>query len=185
MRASTDRPGSETHLPSKMTLRERVEQQPGFWLLSAILVGFMSGIGAYEAIVRIAQLQVISKAELEGLKRSAPGDSARQSAAWSGSWETDTDTYKNLRIRFIGSNGELVGTYRAPGQNSQLPTGRVEGRLKGNSLVGRWLELLSDREVGGEFSFVLLDDGRSFLGTYTRDWEGNRVKHVWTGKKIE
>ena len=168
-----------------MTLREKVEQHPGYWLLSALLVGFVAGIGVYEAIVRIAQLQVISKAEVEGLKRSALGDSARQLAAWSGSWETDTDTYKNLRIRFTGSNGDLVGTYRAPGQTSQLPTGRIEGKLKGNSLVGRWLERLSEREVGGELSFVLLDDVRSFLGSYTRDWEGNRAKHVWTGKKIE
>lgn len=171
--------------PKTMTLLERAQQRPIFCLLLLLLWGFLAGFGTCRAIISIAQLQVIGKAELENLRRVFHAGSVAQLAAWSGSWETDTDTYKNLRIRFTESNGELTGHYRVPGQSSQLPAGHVEGRLKGNVLVGRWLERVGDRDLGGEVSFVLFDDGRSFLGAYTREWEGSRVKHVWTGRKIE
>lgn len=169
-----------------MTFRERVEEKPTFWLLSMLLAGFIAGTGTYEAIIRIAQLEVISKAELEKLRRAAKSDAdLRPLVAWSGSWETDTETYKNLRIRFTESKGEVTGAYRVPGQTSQLAEGRIEGSVNGNALVGRWMERVGNRNIGGEVHFVLLDDGRSFLGAYTREWEGSRGKHVWSGRRIE
>jgi hypothetical protein len=166
-----------------MTIRERVEQQPTFWLLSALLAGFMAGIATNEAIVRIAQLQVISKEEFNRLSQSSVAP--KSTAVWTGNWETDTATYKNLRIHFTQSNGDVAATYRIPGQSSQVPLGRIDGRVRGNSLVGRWLEQLPDGDIGGEVNIVQTHDGQSFVGAYTRDREHGRSKHAWTGRRID
>jgi len=124
----------------------------------------------------------IQKYSTASLKES---NDTKSYSSWAGSWETDTETYKYLRIEFNQSNGEVKGTYRIPSQISGLPAGRIEGKTTNNVLIGRWTENLADRDIAGEVVFVLFDGGRAFLGAYTRDREGNREKHVWSGKKIE
>jgi len=164
-----------------------LKKRPMLWFLSILFAGFLAGIGTYESILRIAQLEVVSKTKLAELK-SAAGDSRgaiRRVAVWIGSWETDTDTYENLRVRFMQTTSDVTGTYRVPSQTSLVEEGQIEGRISGNALVGQWIERRNGRDLRGEILFVLLDDGRSFVGTYTREREGNRERHVWTGRKIE
>ena len=44
-----------------MSLKERVEQNVVVWFLGAIVTGFLAGIGTYEAVLRIAKLEVMSQ----------------------------------------------------------------------------------------------------------------------------
>lgn len=55
-----------------MNLRERIENNLTVWLLSTLTVGFLAGIGAYKAILEIAQLEVIPKVKLEQLQQASP-----------------------------------------------------------------------------------------------------------------
>lgn len=48
-----------------MNLRTRIEQNPTIVFLSALLVGFASGIGAYKGILEIAKLNPVSSAEVK------------------------------------------------------------------------------------------------------------------------
>lgn len=165
-----------------MTFRERVEESPVFWLLSALFAGFLAGLGTYESILRIAHLEVISKAEAANLRKTAEPRGGGLTA-WKGFWKTDTETYKNLRIHFTESSEGLVGTYRVPRQTSGISDGRIEARVNGVTLVGTWVERQGNKDISGEIHFVLFDEGKSFLGSYTREWEGAYESHVWTGRK--
>jgi hypothetical protein len=54
-----------------MNLRDRIENNLTVWLLSTLTVGFLAGIGAYKAILEIAQLDVIAKVKLEQLQQAS------------------------------------------------------------------------------------------------------------------
>jgi hypothetical protein len=54
-----------------MNLREQIENNLTVWLLSTLLAGFLAGIGAYKAIIEIAQLEVVSRQELHELRAEA------------------------------------------------------------------------------------------------------------------
>ena len=127
---------------------------------------------------------MISKVQVGNLKQR-PEDTAGGLAAWKGLWQTDTETYKNLRIHFEESSGELVGTYRVPRQASGISEGRIKGTVSGYALVGTWVERQGTRDISGEIHFVLFDGGKAFLGEYTREWEGSYEKHLWAGRKID
>ena len=42
-----------------MGLKERIENNLVIWFLGALLTGFLSGVGTYEAVLRIAHLDVV------------------------------------------------------------------------------------------------------------------------------
>ena len=44
-----------------MTLKERIENNLAIWFLGAIVTGFLAGVGAYQGILSIAQLEVVQK----------------------------------------------------------------------------------------------------------------------------
>jgi hypothetical protein len=44
-----------------MGLKEKIENHPLVWFLSALLAGFLAGIATYKAILEIAQLEVVPK----------------------------------------------------------------------------------------------------------------------------
>ena len=54
-----------------MKLKERVENNPVVWLLSALFVGFTSGIATYQGILAIANLQVVSTEKYDSLVEKA------------------------------------------------------------------------------------------------------------------
>ena len=47
-----------------MTLKDLVENNPVMFSLSLLLVGFLSGISAYSAILRIAHLETVASSHL-------------------------------------------------------------------------------------------------------------------------
>jgi chromosome segregation ATPase len=53
-----------------MGLKEKIESNAVIFFLGTLLIGFLSGIGAYKAIIEIAKLEVISKTEINKLKDS-------------------------------------------------------------------------------------------------------------------
>lgn len=57
------RGGSESEMDkgrrNDMTFKERVEGSPVFYLLTALLTGFLGGLATYEAILRIARLDTV------------------------------------------------------------------------------------------------------------------------------
>lgn len=52
-----------------MNLREKVENNLTIWLLSALLAGFLAGVGTYESVLKIAQLEVIPKGQVDALRK--------------------------------------------------------------------------------------------------------------------
>jgi hypothetical protein len=54
-----------------MTIRESVEGNVVVWLLGTLITGFTAGLGVYEGVLRIAQLEVVSRGTVEGLRADA------------------------------------------------------------------------------------------------------------------
>ncbi|MEE9401739.1 MAG: hypothetical protein V3V47_00935 [Desulfobacteria bacterium] len=107
------------------------------------------------------------------------------SYSWVGLWDTDTATYKNLRIQFLQKDDFVYGSYSNSLNAPQEITGRIEAEVEGYSLVGKWEENREGKRLYGYIHFVLLPDGDSFLGSYTRSWEGHKRRYVWSGRRIE
>ena len=53
-----------------MNIKEWMLKQPTLYILGTLLIGFCAGIGTYEAILRIAKLEVVSKAESDKLREN-------------------------------------------------------------------------------------------------------------------
>lgn len=88
-----------------------------------------------------------------------------QPADWSGEW----DTYwrgSSAVLTLEQEGGSVRGTYEPGG-------GRIEGRLDGRRLMGRWHQ----RGNSGAFVFALSKDGQSFTGRYESGeyWNGSRA----------
>ncbi len=92
---------------------------------------------------------------------------------WIGTWDTNTDTYKNLRVIFHEEDGRIIGFYNHPSSNRVLIDGKIEAKVDGYSIIGKWTEMYEGKRLDGLIHFVLLPDKKSFLGSYTRNWEGN------------
>ena len=54
-----------------MGLRQKIEDNLAIWLFSALVTGFLAGVGAYQAVLQMAQLEVVSRAKLEALQAAA------------------------------------------------------------------------------------------------------------------
>ena len=52
-----------------MTLRERVENNAAVFFLATLVIGFLAGLGTYEAILRMADLAPTSRAEIARMRR--------------------------------------------------------------------------------------------------------------------
>lgn len=84
---------------------------------------------------------------------------------WSGQWRTYWREGQALMI--LSQEGDQVkGTYEPQG-------GRIEGRVEGRLLRGRWFV---DRATGG-ILFALSSDGTTFTGRYDNGeyWNGSRI----------
>jgi len=104
---------------------------------------------------------------------------------WAGTWDTNTATYKNLRLLLFQHNNRVTGSYKQPSQGKQEIKGRIEGKIEGYSMLGKWFESPNGKTIDGLIHFVMLPDGESFLGSYTRSWEKHAQRHVWDGHRIE
>ncbi len=46
-----------------MTIKERVDASPIYWLSASLLAGFLAGLGTFKGIVEIAQLQIVPRSQ--------------------------------------------------------------------------------------------------------------------------
>ena len=51
------------------TIKEKIESSPVIWMLGILLIGFLSGVGTYDAALRIMNLETISKDRLKVLEQ--------------------------------------------------------------------------------------------------------------------
>lgn len=56
-----------------MGIKENVENHPGVWFFSVLLSGFVLGVGAYQGVLKIGKLEVVSGSKLEQLRATAAG----------------------------------------------------------------------------------------------------------------
>lgn len=120
--------------------------------------------------------------ELETLKKSVIKGS---NINWEGTWETETPVFKNVRISFIQSGNKVEGKYKFISKDNREFLGYIEAEVTDNVLVGSWNEFNGKSKIWGLVYFVISQDGHSFLGKYTRNWEGNQSNHVWSGKRVK
>lgn len=118
-----------------MKLRERIENHAGVVFLGAILLGFLAGVGTYDAVVRMARLEMVSQGRLDTLE--AELTTARQQVAqWRRQKETsgqeDRWPVKEVSRSLDGQNGHLVDI-RTSGPdaiaNPPPPEERVDHRM--------------------------------------------------------
>jgi len=104
---------------------------------------------------------------------------------WEGTWDTNTETYKNLRLSLFQNDKSVAGSYNHPSHGKTEIKGRIEGNVEGYSMHGKWFESRDGDTIEGFIHFIMLPNGESFLGSYTRSWEKNAQLHVWAGHRIE
>ncbi len=46
-----------------MNLKEKIENNLTIWILGVLLTGFLAGLGTYKGILKIANLEVVSKSK--------------------------------------------------------------------------------------------------------------------------
>lgn len=97
-------------------------------------------------------------------------------SSWTGEWDTNDNGYK----MFLQQTGDRVtGTY-------PYDEGRIEGRVVGNKLVGRWSEAptYKPNRDAGDVEFTMSADGRSFTGKWRYGSEEPwRDGNPWNGKR--
>lgn len=97
-----------------------------------------------------------------------PNAATAQTSDWTGEWETFWRGGSAV-LTLRQSEGRVVGDYEPGG-------GRIEGRVKGKTLQGRW----SQRGNSGKFVFALSAGGETFTGRYESGeyWNGRRPRAV-------
>lgn len=107
MCAAVALPQEEVH--SVMNIRERIENNLVIVFLATLLTGFLAGIGAYEAILNIAHLKVISEAQYAQCQgRSALPPGAPSPGGPSTIYaDTEADTHVH-NIRFLDLTASSV-----------------------------------------------------------------------------
>jgi hypothetical protein len=95
------------------------------------------------------------------------------SCSWTGNWNT---YFGNMTLTQSGNN--VVGTYEAD-------SGRINGTVIGNRLMGTWSEAPDFTPPGqaGNLEFNLSDDCNSFSGRWRYGSEGNWSTN-WSGTRI-
>jgi prophage DNA circulation protein len=69
-------------LEAGMTIRDTIEQNVVVWLLATLLTGFLSGIGTYQAVLKIAGIETIGEAAKSNCVKSSDAlDTARRDLA--------------------------------------------------------------------------------------------------------
>jgi hypothetical protein len=53
-----------------MSIKQSIEENSIIWLLTALLTGFLAGIGTYKSVLEIAKLEVISKYDIDQNKKT-------------------------------------------------------------------------------------------------------------------
>jgi len=102
---------------------------------------------------------------------SAPGravaaDGAPAADDWSGTWSTQWRD-GGARISLQQDGDRVTGDYTPQ-------DGRIEARVNGNRLIGRWIE----PGARGGFEFTLAPNGRTFTGRFDNgEW--------WTGRRLD
>ena len=110
----------------------------------------------------------------ESVRRSAQGRTEESFAcSFDGEWES------NWGKMVLHQNGSLVkGTYAHD-------SGKIEGRIRGKVLTGHWAEAPTydiHSSDGGDVTFTLSDDCKSFSGRWRYGTEGDWYG-TWTAKK--
>jgi len=103
----------DTRKIKEMTFKERLESNPLYWCLFFLAVGYFAGIGTYEFVLRVAQLETISKVELKELrkiKETSTEDAPQVRTDNSKSLSTDTSPVEPLSLRTVPSvSNENIG----------------------------------------------------------------------------
>lgn len=123
------------------------------------------------------------KNQLKKLQNSSNNVIFKDKVIWSGVWEIETQSFKNARIKFIQSNGNVSGKYKYFATGLDIE-GQIEGQMNGNTLDGKWTEYKDNKKIEGLIYFVMSYDNKSFTGRYTRQWENNKIEYVWKGIKV-
>ncbi|GGB02384.1 hypothetical protein GCM10011491_33130 [Brucella endophytica] len=93
---------------------------------------------------------------------------SQATANWTGTWNTKW-AYGAAPVTFEQNGEQVTGRY-------PLYNGRIEAKVVGNQLIGRWTE--GDRH--GDFLFVQSPDGSSFMGRF-----GDAMAEWWTGVRAD
>lgn len=92
----------------------------------------------------------------------------------SGKWETNWG-----ELIFSQDGISASGTYTHD-------SGKIEGKLEGNTLRGKWSESPSyaPPHDAGDFEFVFSEDAKTFSGNWRYGFEKDTWDGQWTGKRI-
>jgi len=138
-----------------MSFRERVENNAVVFFLTALVTGFLTGVGTYEAILRLAQLQVVPQTRfaelLEGDKElqrlretNARLMSEHQSDATSqlvGSWSNDDPNTGGItRFQFAKLDDQIQVHAWGKCHPTDCDWGVQRALLDGESFVVVWDE---------------------------------------------
>lgn len=156
-----------------MSIKEKVEENVVLWLLGMLVTGFLSGIGAYKAILEIAQLTVIPKsAEVASLSR-----------------EVERLKAENKRIRdkkeeYVENSGQTKFGREEPRQ--AVETGknrRAEAQTQESFTPKKDPELLKGKFTGT----IILKDGSETecLELSFRDMHLNVFQYWWDPEKVK
>ncbi|MCI0614312.1 hypothetical protein L0244_15105 [bacterium] len=163
--------------------------------LIALLVGsfwlgnYYRSLLSEKETLNIAAENAELKKQVQDLKSATEESSGNPSEhvqlVWEGTWQTETPLFANVRIQFTQVNDNISGSYKYVSKNAKEEIeGRIEAKLSGNVLDGKWIEYHGNSKFEGFVYFIMSFDGRSFTGRYTRYWEGDQGEYVWKGIKV-
>lgn len=99
------------------SLKARIERNPWFFLAGALVAGFTAGFGAYQIILEVAQLEIISRSKLEKLTE----ETARASIEL----ESATTAYaQSVRITAPRDGEAVPWAFDVSGNVGELPDDR-------------------------------------------------------------
>ena len=100
---------------------------------------------------------------------------AQEAVGISGKWKTNFGT-----VTFIQNNDKITGTY-------PHDDGKIEGRLEGDFLRGKWSEAPSYKppKDAGDMEFLFSEDENSFKGKWRYGFDKQTWKGDWNGSRIE
>ncbi len=98
---------------------------------------------------------------------------AAAAQTWTGGWDTSWGTMELIQ----SADSTVTGTYT-------WDQGRINGRVKGNMLIGTWSEAptYAPPSDAGDIEFTMSDDGTTFSGCWRYDSTGD-MRCDWTGTR--
>jgi hypothetical protein len=157
-----------------MSLKEKVEENVVLWLLGMLITGFLSGIGAYKAILEIAQLTVVPKsAEVVGLSREVERLKAEnQKLRGKEEERVATDRQTELGVEtpnMQAAETEKGGRSEVQAEDTSIPLVKIEPGLPEKKFSGTIVLKNGDETECLEMSF------RDMLKVFQYWWDPEKV----------